>query len=193
VYVEAMIRTDPPTCLPTRFQEHAAEQLARAGRSPDAVEALLALDRALFLWQRRVMKGEMPRVLLQELGIDLELAQFHALTAVIRIEGGIGRERAEPATVGLLAEELSLDPSRASRIAGDLVAKDFLRREADQGDGRRIVLRLTEQARAAMASLRERKWARLVEVFADWSDEDIRTFAALFERYREGMTRACGG
>jgi DNA-binding MarR family transcriptional regulator len=188
-----MVKMTPSPQLPPRFQDHAAEQIAAAGRSPEASEALLALDRALFLWLRRAMKGELPGRLLQELGLDLEVAQFYALTAIVRIEGGIGRERPEAATVGLLAEEMNLDPSRASRIAGDLISKGYLRREADQEDGRRTVLRLTERAGTAMAALRERKWAKLVEVFADWSDEDIRTFATLFERYREGMSRVVDG
>jgi DNA-binding MarR family transcriptional regulator len=187
-----MVKMTPPPQLPPRFQDHAADQIAAAGRTPEAADALLALDRALFLWHRRAIKGELPGRLLQELGLDLEVAQFHGLTAIARIEGGIGRETPEAATVGLLAEEMSLDPSRASRIAGDLIAKGYLRREADQEDGRRTVLRLTEQAGAAMAALRERKWAKLIEVFADWSDEDIRSFAVLFERYREGMGRALG-
>jgi DNA-binding MarR family transcriptional regulator len=185
-----MVKISPPLGLPKDFQDQAAEQLARAGRSSEATDALLALDRALFLWHRRVVKGEMPGRLLQELGLGLELAQFHALTAVSRIEAGIGRERGEAATVGLLAEELSLDPSRASRIAADLIAKGYLRREADQTDGRRIVLRLTEEARKALRALRERKWEKLVGVFEDWSDEDIAAFARLFERYRAGIVKA---
>jgi DNA-binding MarR family transcriptional regulator len=92
-----------------------------------------------------------------------------------------------------LAEELSFDLSWASRIAADLITGGYLRREADQSDGRRSVLRLTDDARSALRALRERKWEKLAGVFADWADDDIEAFARLFDHYRVGMARACEG
>ena len=173
--------------LPACFQADLPERLAAAGHGPEAVAALLALDAEMFGWHRRVVKGELPGRLIAELGLELELSQFSALTAVNRIVQGIGRDRPALATVGLLAEEMSIDPSRASRIASGLIAAGWLRRAAAQDDGRKAVLEFTDMARDVFARFREAKWAKMLSVFEGWSEDDIRDFARLFARYSEAV------
>ncbi len=129
----------------------------------------------------------MPGRLIAELGLDLELSQFFALAAIHRIWDGVGRAAPEAATIGLLASELAIDPSRASRIAADLVAKGYLRRELVQADGRKTVLALTDQAVTTFAAFRNRRWDKMLDLFRDWSPEDIECFARLFRRYCEGV------
>ena len=172
--------------------DHVTHFMIADGHATETVAALLALDSAIFLWHRMAVKGEVPGKLMAELGLGLDPAQFFALTAVTRIESGIGRARPEAATVGLLAEELAIDPSRASRIASDLIAGGFLRREADQSDGRRAILRLTDQATAAMAAFRDLKWSKFRAIFADWSDAEIVAFSDLFGRYVAGVRSVYG-
>ena len=160
--------------------------LDSAGYSESAVLALLALDSNNFHYMRRVMKGDVPQNLMDELGAGLEVTQFHALSAILRIKGGFGRAATE-ATVGLLAEEMALDPSRASRIAADLVERGFLARAVSQEDGRRSVLVPTDAAWALMDGFLRAKWQRTMQLFATWSEADILNFARLFARYTEGM------
>lgn len=174
------------------FHDGLTDRLAAAGHGPAAIEALLALDTEMFAWHRQTMKGELALRLLAELGLDLELSQFHALTAIARITHGVGRDRAEPATVGLLAEDLAIDPSRASRIASGLIAAGWVRRDAAQDDGRKTVLLLTDKAHAVFVRFRAAKWEKLIAVFAEWSAEEIETFSRLFARYAEGMGRVYG-
>ncbi len=162
------------------------EQLEASGHSPAAVEALLALDVSSFQFVRQVKKGDLPHSLIEEIGAGLDVAQFHALTAVARIQNGFGRPKGE-ATVGLLAEELALDPSRASRIAADLVERGLLERTVSQGDGRRSVLQPTAEGRALMDAFLRAKWARSLRLFSDWSEADILAFSALFGRYVTGI------
>ena len=159
-------------------------------RSDQVQVALADLERVLFLWHRMAMKGEIPGRLIAELGADLELPQFYALTAITRIQNGVGRAASEPATIGLLAEEMNLDPSRASRIAAGLIAQCYAAREAAQEDGRKTVLVLTDKGRDMLARLRELRQAKLIGIFADWSDEDIAAFAKLFRRYVDGVVRS---
>lgn len=175
----------PARSHPPGFQDGVAERLAAAGRSPAAIAALLDLDQGLFLWHRAVAKGEGIMALLSELAIPLELAEFSALTAVARISQGVGRAAAEPPTIGALAQELAIDPSRASRLAAQLIEAGHLRREAAQDDARKTILTLTDQARAVLARVRELKWDRYIAIFADWPDEDITRFALFLRRYRE--------
>lgn len=156
--------------------------LAR-GHSPDAAQALVDFDAAAFVWHRLAARGEMPRKLLAEMGQVLEISQFHSLTAILRIQGGKGHCPAQPATIGLLAEELNLDPSRASRIASDLIAAGYLRREAAQDDGRKSVLVLTERAEAIFCTFRDLRFDKVMDVFNGWTDDEIIQFSALFTRY----------
>ena len=184
----------PDTTLtaPALNQPYAEAVLARlhqAGFAPRAAEALLAFDAELFHHVRRVIKGDVPQSLLEELGTDLETTQFHALSALIRIRHGYGRPGPEEPTVGLLAEELAVDPSRASRIASDLVERGYLARAVSQADGRRSVLELTAKAGTLFDAFHRAKWQRTMNLFQDWSAEDIVTFSRLFARYREGMAQ----
>lgn len=176
-----------------RFQAEAPEMLAAAGFAPAATEALTALDAALFFWHRFAAKGEFARALITEIGLDIDISQFHALTAISRIEHGVGRAAAEPATVGLVAEEMALDPSRASRITSGLIEAGYLRREAAQDDGRKAVLVLTDKAREVFLQFRVLKWQKLIAVFEHWSEDDIQCFSRLFARYSEDVRKVYNG
>lgn len=175
-----------PTKAPRRLNDHIKSRLQVAGFSEAAAQALLAFDADHFRNVRRVMKGDVPQSLMAEIGAGLEVTQFHALSAIMRIWGGDGRP-AQEATVGLLAEELALDPSRASRIAADLVERGLVERSVSQEDGRRSVLVPTEAAWALLDSFLQAKWQRTMRLFATWPEEDILTFTRLYGRYIEGM------
>jgi DNA-binding MarR family transcriptional regulator len=176
-----------PARTPPRFYEGLPERLAALGLTEDAARALMDLDTAMFLWHRMSSKGEMPGRIIDELGIDLELTHFSSLTAISRIEAGTDGHPPRPATIGLLAEEMNIDPSRASRIATDLIGRGYLRREAVQDDGRKTVLVLTDQAIAVFACFCERKWDKMLDLFRDWSEDDITRFSVLFQRYTDSL------
>ncbi len=186
------IRTNLPNSgkTPPRYQERVHASLLEAGFSEDAAVALLSIDLDAFHYMRRVMKGDVPAMLMQELGSGLEATQFHALTAITRIQCGIGRDSATEATVGLLAEEMNVDPSRASRIVADLVERGYLQRAASQQDGRRSILTLTGAAIKLFEAFRMRKWQKTMAVFKDWPEDDILAFARLFARYSDDMRAA---
>lgn len=179
-----------PVKTPPDFHAELPGRLARAGYSERAIAALLDLDAEMFAWHRRSLKGELVGRLLADLELGVELSQFHAITAISRIEHGIGRAAPEPATVGLLAEEMSVDPSRASRIASGLIEDGWVHRDVAQDDGRKSVLKLGARAYEVFPRLREAKWTRLLEVFDGWEEDEILAFSRLFARYSEGMAKA---
>ena len=39
-------------------------------------------------------------------------------------------------------------------------------------------------------TIRDLKWAKTMQVFADWSPDDIKNFSQLFLRFNQGMRRA---
>lgn len=164
-----------------------APPLAASDFSDKAKEALMELDATMFQWHRKLAKGELTGRLLAETGLDLEPALFHGLMAVMRITHGVGRDQRQEPTVGLLAEEMSIDPSRASRIASDLIGRGYIERAAAQDDGRKSVLLLTKKGRAAFDTIRDLRWAHMVDMFSDWSEADIERFSDLMGRYVVGV------
>ena len=178
-----------PSGMPP-FSDRARQSLHDAGYGPAVTEALLALDVEHFHFVRRVIKADVPQALMEELGAGLEVTQFHALSALVRLQCGQGRGgqgiATEP-TVGHLAEEMAVDPSRASRIAADLVERGYLRRAVSQQDGRRSVLELTDQANALFDAFHAAKWQHSLRLFQGWCEQDILNFSRLFAAYVEGM------
>jgi DNA-binding MarR family transcriptional regulator len=170
------------------YHEAVAARLATDGFAPEIVKALLDLDSGVFQWHRLVMKGEVLGKLIEELGLELDLSHFYALTAILRLQNGLGREPAQ-VTVGLLAEEMDIDPSRASRIASDLIGRGYVRREAAQEDGRKSILVLTDAAWKVLGQVSDQKWSKMGAIFEGWSEDEITTFARLFLRYIDGIAR----
>lgn len=164
-----------------------SEVLAASSYSEQAREALMSLDAAMFHWHRQIVKGKMMSELLAQAGVELEPALFQGLMAITRISQGIGRDAPEQPTIGMLAEDMSIDPSRASRIASDLIARGLVAREAAQDDGRKSVLVLTGEGRALFQTIREHRWKRMLGAFEGWEEADIEAFSHLFGRYIEGM------
>jgi DNA-binding MarR family transcriptional regulator len=170
------------------YHEAVAARLATDGFAPEIVKALLDLDSGVFQWHRLVMKGEVLGKLIEELGLELDLSHFYALTAILRLQNGLGREPAQ-VTVGLLAEEMDIDPSRASRIASDLIGRGYVRREAAQEDGRKSILVLTDAAWKVLGQVSDQKWSKMGAIFEGWSEDEITTFSRLFLRYIDGIAR----
>ena len=130
----------------------------------------------------RLMTGRrlIGRLAIQSAAPGLELSHLDVLDAV---------RRAQPAgevTVGLIAEMLRIDPSRASRVVADMVGRNVLRREASQADARRIVVVMTEAGQDLLAEIVAQKLAIISEIVSDWPEEDIDRFAVLFERFIGG-------
>ena len=75
---------------PPRYQERVRDHLLEAGFSEAAAAALLAFDLDQFHYMRRVMKGDVPLLLMRELNAGLEATQFHALTAITTFNAASG-------------------------------------------------------------------------------------------------------
>ncbi|AHF86104.1 MarR family transcriptional regulator [Rhizobium leguminosarum bv. trifolii WSM1689] len=130
----------------------------------------------------RLMTGRrlIGRLAIQSAAPGLELSHLDVLDAV---------RRAQPAgevTVGMIAEMLRIDPSRASRVVADMVGRNVLRREASQADARRIVVVMTEVGQDLLAEIVAQKLAIISEIVSDWPQEDVERFGVLFERFIGG-------
>jgi DNA-binding MarR family transcriptional regulator len=91
----------------------------------------------------------------------------------------------DEATVGVVAHQLGLDHSGASRMVRDAVAAGYLVREESERDRRRVLLRTTPSGRDLLEG--SRRWQREVfdELTATWDRRDRRRFAGYLRRLAE--------
>jgi DNA-binding MarR family transcriptional regulator len=124
------------------------------------------------------------------------LRLMHGLKSQHAAEGGRDRAalvllfplaRLGPMRQSELADVLHADPSTVSRHVALLVERGLVQRVADESDGRASRLVLTDAGRAELAHLRAEREAYLQRVVDDWTDAELDTFTALFERLLDGV------
>jgi DNA-binding MarR family transcriptional regulator len=160
--------------------------LQHQGFSDSSIEALLDFDAQMFRWRSLQNKAEFTAILLQRLDVDIEHGVFLGFLAISRLTHGVEQDAQAP-TIGDVAACLRLDPSRASRIVAELIDKGYIRREADQADGRRSVLTMTAKGDELILRFRDAKWKALSTLFNSWSDSEIKDFAQLMGKYLDGI------
>lgn len=140
-------------------------------------EALLRIGQAMTRMRLLTGRRMIGRLAIQSVAPGLELSHLDVLDVVRRAEA------AGEVTVGTIAEMLRIDPSRASRIVADMVARGVLRRKASQADARRIVVVLTALGQRLLSEIQAQKHSVIDSIFADWTQQDIEHFSVLFDRY----------
>jgi DNA-binding MarR family transcriptional regulator len=96
-------------------------------------------------------------------------------------------------TVGGVAEQLGIDPSAASRMVSDLITHGYLERLASQRDGRRTVLRLTQQGVALRDRFRSQHRQAFEYITRDWPEHERLEFARLLYKYAEATSALDSG
>lgn len=155
--------------------------LARSGKDSDLADALMRIDTVVLNWRRQMHKRELGHRALRALGLDIELAQVDTLFAIA------APNEADETMVSTVAERLSIDPSRASRLVAEMVNGGYARRAVSQRDARRTILELTPAGEAVVDAVQKYKWLLLGEFFSGWAREDVETFVPLLERYSNWM------
>lgn len=83
----------------------------------------------------------------------------------------------EPATVGAIAERLSVAQSTASRLIERASGAGMVERHCSPQDSRQVNVALTDGGRELAARAREFRHARLASLLATWPAERIERFA----------------
>ena len=178
---------DLPMVCQTRGDQDLAD-LARAnGLSPAAADAVAAIDAVMHKVRRSIQRRDFGRQVLSRIDPTLEVAHLDAIAAIAHNPVWTDRPP-EEVTVGLIAERLGIDPSRASRISADIVERGYARRVASQSDARRICLELTSKGQHFIEAVRVNKWNVFARALGQWSEHDLVTFAALLERFADWAT-----
>jgi DNA-binding MarR family transcriptional regulator len=106
----------------------------------------------------------------------------HLLLKTLSVEG--------PMRSSALAERIESDPSTVSRQVASLVKDGLLERRADPGDGRACLLVPTDRAAAVISEHNEIRLEHFGRMLAGWSEDDLRRFAGLLERFTADFENA---
>lgn len=162
--------TDETTHLTPPGAQPAADTIARIGS---------AMARMRLMIGRRFIGN----LVLSRVGGGMELSHLDVVGTVRRLQA------TQEATVGAIAEELRVDPSRSSRIVADLVRQGLLKREVSQEDARRAIVVISPVGQDLLKKADEVKRETIREIVADWPEEDVQRFAELYDRFISGFDR----
>ncbi len=116
-----------------------------------------------------------------QVGAELSLSELAVVDAVEEGAPAPGHE----VTVGLVAERLDLDPSRASRLVSAAIKAGLILRVASQADGRQVHLELTARGLQVVDAMHTARQGAFNEVMSDWSDHDRGEFARLLTKFTQ--------
>lgn len=125
-------------------------------------------------------------------GPDGDCATDPALIAVVDAVGEGPPSPGQDVSVGLVAERMGIDPSRASRLVASAIAGGHLRRVASQHDGRRIGLELTDAGRETMAGAQRFRQAMFGRAMQGWTEQERTEFVRLLNRFADAFLDATG-
>lgn len=154
----------------------------------DRQNALAMIERAMVRIRRSQTRRAIGRQMERETGRRLDISHTFVVDALEQAS----EESNEQPTVGVVAEQLGVDPSRASRMVASAVKAGYVKRIASQGDGRRILLRLTSKGLQCAREAREFRTAFFARVVKDWPDRDCREFARLLAKFTEMPSEEAG-
>jgi DNA-binding MarR family transcriptional regulator len=103
-----------------------------------------------------------------------------------------GEEAGRPSTVSTIAGQLRVDQPRASRLVAAAVDAGWVRRVADQADGRRALLERTDDGRAVSAQIHRFRRMTFAAAMSTWSDADQATFARLLTSFVVSLDAGTG-
>ncbi|GLZ76957.1 MarR family transcriptional regulator [Actinorhabdospora filicis] len=115
---------------------------------------------------------------------DPAAAHFDVLDAIES-----AHEKGEHVGVREIALALDVDQPRASKLVSAAVEAGHVRREADQSDGRRTLLKHTETGREVIARATAAREAAMDRAMTGWSEAERAEFARLLTRFVAGFER----
>jgi DNA-binding MarR family transcriptional regulator len=114
-------------------------------------------------------------------------ARFRMLDALLSAsQGGAGEARMG---ISEIADAISVDQPRASRLVNESAERGLVTRRADERDARRSVVELTDAGRALLESARATRRTAVTDAVAGFTPEETATFAALLTRFVQAWPR----
>ncbi|PZU82392.1 MAG: MarR family transcriptional regulator [Shinella sp.] len=152
-------------------------------QEPAIDETISLIGRSMGRMRLMIGRRFIGKLAISRVGASMELSHLDVIAMVRRL--GDGQE----VTIGAIAEQLRVDPSRSSRIVADLVRQGLLRREASQEDARRTIVVITPLGQEFLDKLDEVKRETIREIVSGWPKDDVERFAELYDRFINGFDR----
>ena len=152
-------------------------------QEPAIDETITLIGRSMGRMRLMIGRRFIGKLAISRVGASMELSHLDVIAMVRRL--GDGQE----VTIGAIAEQLRVDPSRSSRIVADLVRQGLLRREVSQEDARRTIVVITPFGQKLLEKVDEVKRETIREIVADWPQGDIERYAELYDRFINGFDR----
>ena len=96
--------------------------------------------------------------------------------------------RHEALTYRGLADELRLDPTTVSRLAGRLLELGLVEREADEADKRRAWLRLSDAGKKVLGGVEDVYFGYYEVAIADWTPDERAAAREVLARLRASLS-----
>jgi DNA-binding MarR family transcriptional regulator len=144
---------------------------------------LAAIERAMVRIRRNQTRRMLGRVMREQLGAPADLSHAMVVDAVEEAAAAPDREL----TVGVVGEQLGIDPSRASRLVASAIAAGYVSRVASQQDARRIRLELTGEGRRLARQAREFRLALFDRLMEGWTSGERHEFARLLTKFTDAV------
>lgn len=146
-----------------------------------SADPLDQLDDALVAVRRVLQRPDYRRQLIKRLGNVERLSTIRILRAVERV--------GESCSVGDVADLLAIDPSTASRLVEEAVARGYLVRGACRQDRRKAQLRITDEGQGLLDRMTGVRRTLLAEVTADWESSEVSDLVHRLHRLLAGFDR----
>lgn len=162
--------------------------LKNTGARSDVIDTVMRVDAVMQNWRRRMNKRELGHKAIAALGLSIDMAQLDTLLAIAALENEFGEAGEQENTVGMVADRLHIDPSRASRLVSEMVGLGYVLRNASQADSRRTVLELTDMGWALVHAVLSYKWLLMSDHFSTWPTEELEKFVPLLEKFSDWVS-----
>ena len=159
--------------------------LGNAGIAEETVDKVVEIDAMLQNWRRRAMRRELGHRALLDLKIDIDLAQLDVLMAIEASVDEFGDAARTETMVNSVAERLAIDPSRASRVVGEMVAAGYARRAVSQSDARRTIVELTSAGQEVVDAVRAYKFLIMGHFLSSWERKELEAFTPLLRQFSQ--------
>ncbi len=93
------------------------------------------------------------------------------------------------AGVKALAEEFQLDISTASRQAGALELKGYVRKVPDPQDGRSYFYQITDSGTQELTAYKQIRLDHITRLVSDWAEEDRQKFGDLLLKFNQSLMK----
>lgn len=156
------------------------------GENSEASDSYAEAGAALFRLGRLFSRAGGPTQAARHTERAAELSRILIVQAVEAAQAHPGQD----VTVGMVAQQLGVEPSTASRLVGDAIREGYLIRMASPLDSRRANLALSDAGRALAEDVRSYQRNVFCQVTRDWSEAERSEFARLFIRFADAVADA---